>query len=197
MSPASRRRPLIKRLLKWLANPGLRKQIARSPDRLVLVGEMLPVFARRPGQILWVGVRAYTKGYPAVLEQRGAICWTTDIMPASARWGRAGRHWTGDLLEIGEVFAPGSFSTVLCNGVFGFGVDTVEMQAKAFEAMAKVLQPGGVLLLGWNTDRIPDPLAAQAWRPLFERSGLEGLPERRHIEGTTHVYDLLRRRAAF
>lgn len=196
MSPAPRRRPLIKRVLKWLANPGLQKQIARSPDRVVLIEEFLPQFAEGPGKILFVGVRAYTKGYPALLERDGAECWTSDIVPTSARWGNPGRHWTGDLLEVGEAFEPGEFRAVLCNGVFGFGVDGREMQASAFAAMAKVMAPGGLLLLGWNTDRTPDPLDAEAWRPLFEPAEMEGLPMRRKIEGTTHVYDLLRRRAA-
>ena len=42
--------------------------------------------------------------------------------------------------------------------MFGFGIDTVSVQRSACEAMAAVIKPGGWLLLGWNKDRITDPI---------------------------------------
>ena len=184
----------LTRLSKGLLKPLTNYRIARSPDRVALVREMLPVFANLGGDILWVGVRPYTRGYPAMMERRGATCWTTDINPKNARFGQRGRHVTGDLTKVDQDFAAGRFSAVLCNGVFGFGLDEPGGQHAAFAAMAKVLRPGGWLLLGWNTDRTADPLDGEGWKGWFERAGLDSLPARRRIEGTTHVYDLLRRR---
>jgi hypothetical protein len=168
----------------------------RSPDRLVLVKDILPVFAALGGEILWVGVRRYTRTYPAMLQRLGAVCWTTDINPSAARWGQAGRHKVGDLLSVDEEFLPGQFTALLCNGVFGFGVDDPGAQAVALKAMATVLAPDGWLLIGWNTDRTADPLELEAPHRWFQPATLGALPARLRIPGTTHVYDLLRRRAA-
>ena len=194
--PRTDSRPsLPARLWKWLTRPLTYRRIMRSPDRLVLVGEMLPLFAAHNTTILWVGVRRYTRRYPALLERGGAVCWTTDISPKAARWGRPGRHLVCDLLEIDQAFEPGAFTAVLCNGVFGFGIDDPDAQTRALEAMAAILAPGGWLLLGWNTDRTTDILELAALDRWFEPAPLGPLPARRRIAGTTHVYDLLRRRA--
>jgi hypothetical protein len=166
----------------------------RSPDRVALVADYLPVLAGQGPTLLWVGVRRYTRSYPGILEARGAVCWTTDIDPRWERWGRAGRHITGDITTADQDFDPQTFQAILLNGVFGFGVDDPALQTTALEAMSKVLAPGGWLLIGWNTDRTADPLALPALQRLFTPQGLDGLPARRIIPGTTHIYDLVRRR---
>ena len=170
------------------------RRIVASPDRVILVGEILPAFAAFGGGLLWVGVRRYTETYPEILEAKGAQVWTADIDPDNAVWGQNGRHITADLLQIDKHFRAGQFSGLLCNGVFGFGVDTIETQTTALRSMAEVMAPGGWLLLGWNTDRTADPLANPAFARWFEPGSLEGLPARRAVAGTTHVYDLARRR---
>ena len=35
-----------------------------------------------------------------------------------------------------------------------------DQQQRALKALAAILRPGGRLLLGWNTDKIADPVAA-------------------------------------
>jgi len=179
---------------KWVSSWRSYRRTMRSPDRLVLVREYLPAFASQPGPILWVGVRRYTRAYPALLERHGAICWTTDIDPRWVRWGRAGRHLTGDICRIDEAFDEATFQVILLNGVFGWGVDGPAAQARALEAMARVMTPGGWLLLGWNTHRMDDPLTGETLRRLFEPASLGALPAHQAIAGTTHVYDLLRLR---
>lgn len=182
----------VQRAWKAVTKPLTVRRIMRSPDRLVLVADYLPAFARPGGQILWIGVKRYTQGYPQLLERDGATCWTTDIDPKVARWGHPTRHVVADLCKLDEALEPQCFSGVLCNGVFGFGVDAPAQQQAAWAAIARAIKPGGLLLLGWNTDRCADPVAGGPPAP-FERAQLSGLPSRREIAGTTHVYDLLRR----
>jgi hypothetical protein len=164
-----------------------------SPDRVVLVEAYLPVFARRGGRILWVGCRRYTDDYPAMLEARGGECWTTDIDPEAARFGHRRRHRTADLVSIDQAFGDLRFGAILCNGVFGYGVDGACSQAAAAQAMAAIAEPGALLLLGWNTDKTGDPGGAGVFTGLFQPVSALGLPSRRDIPGTTHVYDLLAR----
>ena len=167
-------------------------KIVRSPDRLVLVGRYIPAFAAGGGRILWVGCQAYTADYPARLEANGAEVWTLEFDPAAAHWGREGRHRTGDLKAVDTLFADLTFDAILCNGVLGFGVNAPTDQQTALDAMAAVLKPGGRLLLGWNTDKISDPVAAgftNAYRP----TTLGDLPARMTFPTVTHVFDLLER----
>jgi SAM-dependent methyltransferase len=167
------------------------RRMAGLPDRRAMTEDYLPAFAGLGGRILWVGCRDYTRDYPARLEAKGAEVWTTDIDPGCAVWGRAGRHRTGDLLKADALFAELAFDAVLCNGVLGWGVDAPADQTRALEAMARLLRPGGRLLLGWNTDKIEDPLALSA--PWFTPLSLDGIEPRRTFAGSTHVYDLLSR----
>jgi SAM-dependent methyltransferase len=168
-------------------------KIVRSPDRIVLVDAYLPAFARAGGRILWVGCQAYTADYPARLEAGGGEVWTLEFDPAAAVWGREGRHRTGDLKAVETIFADKTFDAILCNGVLGFGVDTPADQRLALSAMANILNPGGRLLLGWNTDRILDPVSEGIVAHPFIPTTLEGLPQRMTFPTVTHVFDLFER----
>jgi len=147
-----------RRVYLWAKDVRNARRVRRNPGRILLVNEILPAYAALGGRILWVGCRRYTKEYGSLLSRNGGECWTTDIEMTHAKWGEAGRHFTWDLTSIDRLIAAGSFDSVLCNGVFGFGVDTRPSQLAALKAMGCILKPGGRLLLGWNTDRVEDPL---------------------------------------
>ncbi len=168
------------------------ERIARRPDRRMLHDRILPAFTGFRS-MLWAGCRAYTADYYPVLESQGGACWTMDIDPAANIWGNGERHVTADLTQIDRHFEAGTFDAVLCNGVFGWGIDTPDRQREALHAMAAVLDSGGVLLLGWNTHKVVDPVGLAA--PLFERHDLSGLPSHLTVPGSTHRYDLLRKRS--
>lgn len=170
-------------------------RILALPDRRILAETYIPALAEAGGVILWVGCRAYTANDYAALEAQGATVWTTDLDPAAEPWGRAGRHRTGDVCEADALFADLTFDAIVCNGVLGFGVDAPDQQRRALEALSKVLRPGGRLLLGWNTDRIEDPIAASLADPWFMPEPFAGLPARVVVDGTTHIYDALVRRS--
>lgn len=168
--------------------------IRALPDRRLMAETFIPVLAETRARILWVGSRAYTAQDYAALEQFGAEVWTTDIDPRAERWGRRGRHRTGDVCEIDQVFPDLRFDAIICNGVLGYGVDTLEMQARSLAAMANVLVEGGVLILGWNTDKIDDPVAAGLTEAMYERTSIGCSASREEFSTVTHVYDCLRRK---
>lgn len=165
------------------------QRILGLPDRKLLAEAYLPGFAAEGGAILWVGCRAYTADDYDVLESGGATVWTTDIDPDAARWGRASRHRTGDICEADALFPDIVFDAIVCNGVLGYGADSVEQQQKALAAMAAILRPGGRLLLGWNTDKIEDPVAAGFTGQWFEPTPFAGQGARVGFADVTHVYD--------
>ena len=171
------------------------RKIRELPDRKLLAEAYIPAFAAEGGKILWVGCRAYTaEDYP-VLAARGGEVWTTDIDPDAARWGVEGRHRTGDVCEADVLFGDQMFDAIVCNGVLGYGVDSPEHQRKALKALAAILRPGGRLLLGWNTDKIDDPVAAGLTEAHFEPTPLGDQATRVRFDAVTHVYDSFIRRA--
>jgi SAM-dependent methyltransferase len=170
------------------------RRVRRNPGRIALVNEILPAYAACGGRILWIGCRRYTKCYGRLLEKSGGECWTVDIEIGHAKWGGKRRHLTGDLLCIDQLVPAASFDSVLCNGVFGFGVDTRSAQLAALRAIARILRPGGRLLLGWNTDRVEDPLKLDFAREAFAGDALTKHGARWAVPEAGYVYDFLRRR---
>jgi protein-tyrosine-phosphatase len=169
-------------------------RVRRMPDRVVLQDVILPYAARQGGKILWIGCRRYTMDYPAVLEQFGAECWSTDIDPVVVVWGRAGRHRTGDIREASGLFPDMRFQTILCNGMFGFGIDTPDAQRLCLAELAKIAVPDAALIVGWNTDKTLDPVATGLIDDWFVPDHTFALGARYSCPGSTHVYDFLRRR---
>ena len=170
------------------------RKILDLPDRRLLAEAYIPALAAEGGIILWVGSRAYTADDYAALEASGGEVWTTDIDPEAARWGREGRHRTGDICDADMLFGDMTFDAIVCNGVLGFGVDAPEQQRKALKALSRILRPGGRLLLGWNVDKIGDPVAAALTEPWFVHQAFAEQPARVTFAQTTHVYDAFLRR---
>ena len=191
--------PIVKGLLPrplylWAKEIRNARRVRKNPGRIVLVNEILPAYAAFGGRILWVGCRRYTKEYGSLLKRNGGECWTTDIEFAHAKWGEMGRHFTWDLIYIDRLIAGGSFDSVLCNGVFGFGVNTRPSQLAALKAMWSILKPGGRLLLGWNTDRVEDPMTFDFVQSAFVADAPTARGARIAVPEAGYVYDFLRRR---
>jgi SAM-dependent methyltransferase len=152
--------------------------------------------ARRGGTALLVGCRRYTARDPALLEGHGVAAWTLDIDPRVARWGATGRHIIAPIQHAALHFRAAMFDTVLLSGVFGFGVDDVPAQEAAIAACATVLRPGGLLVLGWNADRVADPSTLKEIRRDFRSSGAAGLADRVAFDASTHIFDFYTRGGA-
>ena len=95
--------------------------------------------------------------------------------------------------QLDRLIAAGTFDSVLCNGVFGFGVDTRESQLAALRAMWRILKPGGRLLLGWNTDRVEDPGTFEFVQSAFVPDDPIGGGARYEAPEAKYAYDFLRR----
>ncbi|WP_198026514.1 class I SAM-dependent methyltransferase [Bradyrhizobium sp. ARR65] len=170
----------------------------RFPDRAILLETIFPALGQtramaNTSRVLWIGCRPYTTLYYDLIEQKGAECWSIDIDPEMQPFGRPGHHITGDMLKLEQLFPANYFDAVLCNGVLGYGVDRPADQLRGFEALAAVTKPDGWLLIGWNTDRISDPLKLALANRRFEHAPLPGVTARYVVEGCTHVYDTYRR----
>ena len=190
---------MLRRIASSLALPDLREwpeklPLALFPDRMFLVNQILPGLSEPGVTMLWVGCRRYTRRYPVIIERRGAICWTLEIDPAAQRWGHPSRHTVGDLQKVGGLYRPGQFEVALVNGVFGYGLNTLQGQNEAVAGLARILKPGGMLVLGWNTDRCADPCELPATAESFVRSPRLGFERRIVFSNVTHVYDFLMRR---
>jgi hypothetical protein len=169
-------------------------QVMNSPDRVYLRQVILPLIARRGGTVLLIGCRRYTFQDPIFLEQHGTVCWTLDIDPAVARWGAKGHHVVGPIERGASFFCDAMFDTVVLSGVFGFGVDELPAQEAAIGACAAILKPGGLLVLGWNSDLVIDPALLTGVARHFDRSSDTEPVGRVTFHRNTHVFDFHTRR---
>jgi len=196
MPPAWRR--LVPRSLRLRSRLRLKNGRWRlaTPDRVLLEDVIVPAFLDRNDirRVLDVGVAWYTRTYPRLF--RGIEYHTIDVDPAARRI--AGRHHhTLSMTDLATVYPPDTFDLVVCNGVFGWGLDTVEQVERGLEASADVLRPGGWLVVGWNDmagRRIPDLDALASRR--FQRAVLPAA-QADHLVTSTHYahrYDFFVRR---
>lgn len=129
---------------------------------------IFPEVAKRGGNILFVGVRAYTADYPSQFEAHGGLCWTIDRDPDAAPYGVPGQHATASITDIDEIYTSGLFRSIVLTGVLGFGVNRFSDQARALEACAAALEPNGTLILGWNDRRVHASLLEEATSRRFD-----------------------------
>jgi SAM-dependent methyltransferase len=177
---------------------GLRRKYTRilqNPSRVFLEREVLPWLAQRHESVLFVGTAPYTFQFEK-LFRRSRIQYTTiDPNAGAAVWG-ARQHIVAPLQEIGRFRPAGFFDCVVLNGVFGFGIDDIASQRNAVRAVQEVLAPGGLLLVGWNTNLQPDLEAMGLFEPIFIPAGEDKLPwphRTRFASPETHVYDFYTR----
>lgn len=124
-----------------------------SPDRTILENVVLPFYqlSSEHNKIVFIGTEWYTAGYARMFSHKSL--WTLDRDERKARFG-APQHLVSPMKTIAHQFAPGSVDLVVCNGVVGWGLDTLEECEHSFAAAATVLRPGGHLIVGFN-DRPP------------------------------------------
>lgn len=195
LSPIARRvlpRPVQRfLLLRVLRTNDRYASMAQRPSRLCMEREILPWVAGRYRHVLFVGTGSYTFHYERQFA-RGQYT-TIEMQERNAVWG-APDHIVAPIEEIGQHRPAGAFDCVILNGVFGFGVNTREHQRVVIEALHRALQPGGLLVVGWNTDVHDDPESLGLYDPYFERCREPPFDRRREFAGETHVYDFLVRR---
>lgn len=192
---APRKGALQKLIRRMRMSPAQRTaDIASSPDRVVMKDHIAPEAARRGGNILFVGVRAYTVEYPSQFEAFGGVCWTMDIDPSAAVFGVNGRHRTGCITKVDALFPGIEFTTIVLSGVLGFGVNRFSHQLRALETCASALEPGGMLVLGWNDRRVHSSLLEEATSRWFDFRTFGSLPPRIWMKQHDHNFAFLERR---
>ena len=165
---------------------------SHTEDRRVLEQVILPHFSIDNGfsRILFVGCDWYTRRYEQLFA-RQEFC-TLDVDPEKARYG-ARRHVTGCVTRVDCLFGRGHFDAIVCNGVFGWGLNERNDVEKAFWGFRRVMRPHGVFVLGWNDTperspiRLDDCLSLRA----FRRYEFPGLGGSRFLTSTPHrhTYD--------
>ena len=140
-------------------------------DRHVLERVIFPyVLEQRELQrVLFVGCQWYTRRYNRIFRRKDY--WTIEVDPTQSKFGSR-RHVVDGLENLARHFDPDALDVILCNGVFGFGLDARDAVEAAFAACHTCLRPGGLFVLGWNdaAEFRPFPLAECAslkrFRPL-------------------------------
>jgi len=145
----------------------------RNEDRRVLEQVIFPHFLRSEAcrDVLFVGCDWYTEGYNKWFEEKKNY-WTVDLDPSNEKYG-ARQHVVDRMQNLGRHFRRGAFDLIVCNGVFGWGLDARVDVEQAFLACHRCLRKDGVLVIGWDgvEERCPLPLeecqSLRAFTPLI------------------------------
>jgi uncharacterized UPF0146 family protein len=169
----------------------LNKVIVEYPDRVFMRETIIPfLLQRHVRKVLSVGVRQYTVEITDRLIEAGIEVWTMDIDPDTHVWGAPGRHIVGDAMRLPVYEAARDMPCILFNGVLGFGIDSPDEVGRALRALSEVLSADGLLVLGWNSDRLPDPVHHPEFSR-FQHLQTGEIPSRVTFPNSTHVYDFL------
>lgn len=166
----------------------------QTVDREVLEKRILPVLGRQDALrcVLFVGADWYTVSYERFFRRKEY--WTVEPDPGRRVYG-ARRHIVGKAEEVGDRFSPGYFDVVICNGVFGWGLNELDAWTAALNSFYTVLRPGGWFIFGWDdTPRLcPFPPLSAPAAALFENLCFPGIGAARLAvgRGSPHVFDFL------
>jgi len=164
----------------------------RTVDRDTLEQVILPAYAARSDirTVLFVGCAWYTGHYERMLP--GRAYWTLDPDPWKKRFG-ARRHIVAGLEDIADHIAPASLDLILCNGVFGWGLDDRAACERAFDGCFDALRSGGELMIGWNDvpEHRPLDLASLQSLARFRPLPFEALGSSQHLANAEnrHVFN--------
>ena len=170
-----------------------------APDRTVLETIIFPYFQSLTEirSVLFVGCDWYTRHYESAYFP-GKDYWTIDPAPGARKFaGR--RHVVAPLEELGRHFPPERFDLIVCNGVFGYGLNEPRQCEEAFGECYCRLRANGYLVVGWDDvpERTPVPMGVIRSLKAFEKIEFPPLGTWRYLTDTAyrHTYDFYRRPA--
>ncbi len=168
-----------------------------TEDRRVLEQVIFPYFRSfaEIRSILFVGCDWYTKHYERTFFADKDY-WTIDPLPRARKF--AGRqHIIAPLEGLDDAFPPGHFDLILCNGVYGYGLDSRGQCERAFDLCHSRLIAGGHFVLGWDDIpvRTPVPFDEIASLQRFRKVNFPPLGSWRYRTDTPyrHTYDFYRK----
>lgn len=162
-------------------------------DRRILEESIFPYYCNDITfkKILFVGCAVFTSHYQREYFA-GKEFWTIEPHPDQARFGST-NHVVAPLENASNHFAPGYFDVIFCNGVYGWGLDTLAQGEAAFAACHASLRDGGHLVFGWNDlpQRTPFGLDEIQSRKSFNRFYFPPLEGCQYFTETRqrHVFD--------
>lgn len=164
-----------------------------TEDRSVLEQIIFKYYSAQPDirTVLFVGCQWYTSHYGHAFFPRQDY-WTIEPDEHARKFGGP-RHIAAALEELDAFFPQEHFDLILCNGVYGFGLDAPEQCERAFAHCHSRLREAGHLVLGWNDvpARTPVPLEDIASLQRFRRFTFPAFGSWRHVTDTpyAHTYD--------
>jgi hypothetical protein len=190
-------------ILRLLSDPRLGVRALRSilgqatpmqtEDRRVLEQIIFGHYARRAdiGSILFVGCQWYTAHYQRQFFPDRDY-WTIDPDPKARRYGGR-RHRVIPLERLNECFPESRFDLIICNGVYGFGLDDRDQCERAFARAYSALRKDGQMVLGWTNVPARTPVILDGIESLarFNRFVFPELGTWRYVTDTpyAHTYD--------
>ena len=128
-------------------------------DRYILEQKIIPYFVNSQefAKVLFVGCGSYTKHYEKWFGEKEY--WTIDINPMKKVYG-AKNHIVGSMSDLNLHFPENSLDLIICNGVFGWGLNDKKDVEEAFAGCFHSLRKDGVLIIGWDDvpEKKPFPL---------------------------------------
>ena len=168
-----------------------------TTDRIVMERDIFPEYARDPSikRMLFVGCGRYTAHYQQLFFPTKDF-WTIEPDPGAAGFG-AKQHVIAPLEDLDRHFPPAHFDFVLCNGVYGWGLDRHEQLEAAFAQCHSRLRNDGHLFFGWDDipQRAPVDLDTVSSRALFRKYTFPPLGTWRYLTDTPyrHTFDFYRK----
>ena len=170
-----------------------------TADRRVLENIIIPGYVADPTvkTVLFVGCDNYTVHYKRRYFSQHEY-WTLEPNEKLRRYGVRRRHIMAPLEKLADHFAGEYFDLIICNGVYGWGLNTGGQCEAAFAQCHACLRPGGHLLLGWNdipTTQASIALSDVASLRQFDRHRFSALGTSHYLTDTPyrHVYAFYRR----
>ena len=168
-----------------------------TEDRRILEQVIFEHYRNEPAikAVLFVGCDSYTAHYQKRYFSAQDF-WTIDPNPRCRRFG-ANRHIVARLEDLSRHFPDGFFDLIICNGVYGWGLDHADDCDTALLQCHSCLTSHGHLLMGWNDvpGRDPAPLSAVSSLSRFSNYDFPGLGGSRYLTDTPyrHTYWFFRR----
>ena len=168
-----------------------------TTDRLVMEQVIFPEYAHDPAikRMLFVGCGTYTAHYQRLYFPNMDF-WTIEPDPSAARHG-AKQHVIAPLEELDRHFPAAHFDLIVCNGVYGWGLDRHDQLEAGFAQCHSRLRADGHLFFGWDDipQRAPVDLDTVSSRALFRKHTFPALGTWRYLTDTLyrHTFDFYRK----
>ncbi len=165
----------------------------RSEDRRILEQVIFGYYRGHRGthSVLYVGCSGYAPDYERSYFARHDL-WTLDPAEPARRRG-ARQHVVAPLERLGDFFPEDYFDLIVCNGAYGYGLDSYEQCEALFGSCYTRLRPEGQLVLGWDDVPARTPVSLENLPSLkrFRKLLFPPLGTSRYLTDTAcrHTYD--------